>query len=158
MRSPSAVRNQKAHHAEDVVYDNGNGGGVKPPYGAPVYAMEAGTVVAAPSTNGPASSPYPQCVGAPGNYVKIRADGDSYYTIYFHMSPSVSTNQHVNAGQQIGVLDNSGCQSGAHLHVGRKDPSGNPVNFTIPCVNPTPTMSFFSFFDGLVADDVPDNL
>ena len=48
----------------------------------------------------------------------------------------------MNAGDTIGVLDNSGCQSHAHLHVGRKDPNGNLVNFTIPCVNPTPVSDF----------------
>lgn len=56
------------------------------------------------------------------------------------MKPSVSPGQPVNAGDTIGVLDSSGCQSHAHLHVGRKDPNGTLVNFTIPCVNPTPVL------------------
>ncbi len=120
-----AVRNAQAHHAEDVVYDNGQGtGGVTPAYGTAVYAMEAGKVVAAPGNYGPAPEGYPACT-APGgthagNYVKIVASndcpgssGDNYSTIYFHVKPSDNLNgQCVAAGQQIGTLDNSGCQSG----------------------------------------------
>jgi len=149
-----AVRNGKAHNAQDVVYDNGQGGGVTPPLGTPVYAAEDGKVVAVASGNGPASQPYPQCLGAPGNYVKIRGS-DGYITTYFHLTPTVSLQALVSAGQQIGVLDNSGCQTKPHLHIARKDPSGNPVNFTIPCVNPTPTRYFD---DGLVGCDVPNNI
>jgi hypothetical protein len=67
----------------------------------------------------------------------------------------VSTGQCVTAAQTIGTLDNSGCQSGAHTHVARKNPSGVPVNFTLPCTDPTPTTKFF---DGLVDDSVPDDL
>lgn len=60
------------------------------------------------------------------------------------------------AGQVIGTLDNSGCQSAPHLHVDRMGPTnGGPVNITIPCVNPTPTTQFE---DGLVDDAVPDDL
>jgi murein DD-endopeptidase MepM/ murein hydrolase activator NlpD len=157
------------HHAEDVVYDNGKGtGGVRPPYGTPVYAMEAGKVVAAPGNNSPASQGYPACIGtgSPGNYVKIQAvasnicagsSGDGYSTIYFHVKPlaTISVGQCVTAGQQIGTLDNSGCQSGAHTHIARKNSSGIPVNFTLPCTNPIPKTNFF---DGLVDDSVPDNL
>lgn len=152
-----AVREAGAHHAEDLVYDNGNhNGGTVPAYGTPVTAMESGTVVAAPSGYGPAS--YPGCLNGnprpPGNYVKIQG-ADNYFTIYYHMKPGVSVGQKVNAGQVIGTLDNSGCQSAAHLHVGRKNPSGNTVNFTIPCTNQLPTKQYY---DGLVDDAVPDNL
>jgi Peptidase family M23 len=154
-----AVRNSHAHHADDVVYDNGKGtGGVTPAYGTPVYSMEAGTVVATVSTAGPASQGYPACIGtnAPGNYVKIQTS-DGYTTLYFHVKPlsNITKGASVAAGQQIGTLDNSGCQSGAHVHVARKNSSGVPVNFTLPCTNPTPANKFF---DGLVDDSVPDNL
>ena len=70
------------------------------------------------------------------------------------MTPSVQEGDPVTQGQVIGHLDNSGCQSAAHLHVGRKDPSGKSVNFTIPCVNPTPANKFD---DGTVGDDVPED-
>ena len=162
-----AIRNGHIHHAQDVIYDNGSGtGGVTPPYGAAVSTMEAGKIVAAPGHYGPASPGYPACVGtgSSGNYVKIQAvassvcpgsSGDNYSTIYFHVKPSVSVGQCVTASQQIGTLDNSGCQSGAHTHIARKDPSGIPVNFTVPCTNPLPR---YSFYDGLVDDSVPDGL
>jgi peptidase M23-like protein len=147
------------HKSEDVVCDDGtHKHGTIPPSGTPVTAMEAGTVVFAEGTNGPASEGYPAC-NVPtgthaGNYVKIQTS-DNYFTIYFHVHPSVSKGQSVVAGQQIGTLDNSGCQSHAHLHVARKNPSNVPVNFTLPCANQTPVGSFY---DGLVDDWVPDDL
>ena len=112
-------------------------------------------VVASVSGNGPAGTAYPGCQGAAGNYVKIQTGG--YFTIYFHVNPSVLNGASVTAGQVIGVLDNSGCQTAAHLHVARKDGSGVAVNFTLPCVNPTPTTRFDDA-DGLVGDGVPDDL
>jgi murein DD-endopeptidase MepM/ murein hydrolase activator NlpD len=130
-----ATRTTGPHHADDVVF-NSTG---HVPLGTPVYAMEAGTVTEAVS--GQPSAPYPACKSTvprpPGDHVKIQTP-DGYTTLYFHMNPSVSTGTHVNAGDQIGTLDSSGCQSGPHLHVGRKDPNGASVNFTIPCVNPLP--------------------
>jgi hypothetical protein len=161
-----AVRNGTVHQAEDVIYTNTQGGGTTPPYGTAVYAAEAGEVTVAVGTNGPASQGYPACIGmgSPGNYVKITAvasgqcpgsSGDSYSTIYFHVKPVVSQGQCVSAGHQISTLDNSGCQSGAHVHVARKNPSGVPVNFTLPCTNPVPTSNYF---DGLVNDSVPGSL
>lgn len=109
-------------------------------------------MVTATGVNGPASVGYPACVGGGyrGNYVKIKSTSDNFFTIYYHVQPSVSANQSVTAGQQIGTLDNSGCQSGAHLHMGRKDTTNAPVPFTIPCTNPLPTTKFE---DGLVSDD-----
>ncbi len=78
------------------------------PTGTAVKAMEAGTVIAAPTGYGPASTPYPGCQGAPGNYAKIQG-ADKYFTIYFHMKPIVGVGPPVSAGQVIGYLDNSGC-------------------------------------------------
>jgi murein DD-endopeptidase MepM/ murein hydrolase activator NlpD len=148
------------HKAEDVVYDDGTGKkGVTPQLGDPVYAMEAGAVVDAPGTNGPAPEGWPACNALSGhhagNYVKIKSDSDGYYTIYFHVNPSVSKGQHVNQGQLIGVLDNSGCQKAPHLHVQRKDLSNVPVNFTLPCTNDVPK---YQYSDGLVNDYVDANL
>jgi hypothetical protein len=145
-----ASRTTGAHHANDLVFDS-NG---HVPLGTPVYAMEAGTVVEAVS--GQPSAPYPACKSTvprpPGNHVWIQT-ADKYKTLYFHMTPSVTVGAHVNAGDQIGTLDSSGCQSGPHLHVGRKDPNGASVNFTIPCVNPLPTTKFD---DGTIDDNVPE--
>jgi murein DD-endopeptidase MepM/ murein hydrolase activator NlpD len=149
--------NGKKHDAQDVVLDNGKGAGSTPALGTPVYAVESGKVVVVVSGNGPASQPFPQCqgVGSAGNYVKVQNTTDKYFTVYFHVKPIVTVGQTVTVGQEIGTIDNSGCQSGPHLHVARKDPNGNPVNFTLPCVNPTPTNNFW---DGLVDDDVPDTI
>lgn len=147
-----------AHHAEDVILDNGAGtGGVKPTYGTAVYAMEAGTVVKVVNTAGPASVGFPQCqgLGYPGNRVNVR-DSLGYTTIYYHVMPSagITVGTNVSQGQQIGTLDNSGCQSGPHLHVGRLDPNNSPVNFRIIlCTNPTPKTTFA---DGLVDDSDTD--
>ena len=95
-----AIRNAAAHHAQDVVYDNGSGGSTIPAYGTPITAMEAGTVIASVSGNGPASTTYPGCAetGAPDNYVKVRGS-DGYSTIYFHMTPTVSVGNSVTTGQ-----------------------------------------------------------
>jgi hypothetical protein len=48
---------------------------------------------------------------------------------YVHVKP---VGDPVTQGQQIGVTDNSGCQSGDHIHMARKDPNNSPVNFTVP--------------------------
>ncbi len=152
-----SVNHGKAHHAEDVDQDNGNGQHSGLPYGTPVYAVEAGTVVAALSGSGPAPGGYPACLNgasSPADYIKIKSDSDGYFTVYAHVNPSVFSG-HVNAGQQIGVTDNSGCQSTGHIHMARKDPSNNPVNFTIPCTNPQPTTKFW---DGVADDNDPDTL
>lgn len=146
-----------SHRAEDVVYDNGQGtGGVKPTYGDPVYAMEAGTVSKVVSNAGPASVGFPQCqgLGYPGNRVNVR-DSNGYTTVYYHVLPlsGITVGTPITQGQQLGTLDNSGCQSGPHLHVGRLDPNAHPVNFTIPCTNPLPKTAFG---DGLVDDDDTD--
>ncbi len=137
----------KPHEAEDVD-ENGCGNGCMPekgtvlPYGTPVYAMEAGTVVNEHSDRGPASSPYPQCVGAPGNDVVIKGS-DGYLTIYYHVTPYLAIGAPVLQGQEIGVTDNSGCQSAGHVHIQRDDPNGKPVNFDITqCIDDQPISGF----------------
>jgi murein DD-endopeptidase MepM/ murein hydrolase activator NlpD len=89
-----------------------------------------------------------------GNRVNIRGN-DGYLTVYYHVLPlaGISVGDSISQDQQIGTLDNSGCQSAPHLHVGRLDATNLPVNFTIPCVNPTP---FTSFGDGTIDDDDTD--
>ena len=95
------IRNGRRHNAEDIVKSDGHGSGTALAIGDPVYAMEGGTVTASIGNNGPAPTPYPQCAGAPGNYVKIRTS-DNYSTVYFHVKP-LSTIQNgvpVSQGQQ----------------------------------------------------------
>jgi len=147
-----------AHHAIDVMQADGSGNQLEPPIGTPVYAMEAGTVLAVVS--GAANSPYPACMSLnprpAGDYVEITGS-DGYNTIYFHITPIVSQGQAISQGQQVGTIDNSGCQSKHHVHVGRKDPSNNAVNFVIPgCVNsPTPT-NWYDDPQGAVYDNDDD--
>jgi murein DD-endopeptidase MepM/ murein hydrolase activator NlpD len=81
--------------------------------------------------------------------VKIKGS-DGYYTVYAHVKPTVTSGQ-VSAGQQIGTLDASGCQSHPHIHMTRRDAAGNNYNFHLPCGNAEPTNSFS---DGLVDDNV----
>jgi murein DD-endopeptidase MepM/ murein hydrolase activator NlpD len=78
---------RSAHHALDIV-KNGPPGST--PYGTPVYAMEAGRVVAMATGKPPAGVPTRVCMGQhkPGNYVTVRADGDTYNTMYFHITPA----------------------------------------------------------------------
>jgi len=145
-------KNGTPHHAEDVVNANGNGG-VAPALGTAVYAMEAGTVTKIINTAGPAPLGYPACQGKGYLANSIHVLGtDGYTTRYVHTLAlaSIQVGTKVTAGQELGTLDNSGCQSGPHLHTGRYDSNGAAVNFTVPCTNPLPTNEFW---DGLVDDD-----
>lgn len=154
--SPAAPHH--THRAEDVIYSNGQGSGVKPSFGDPVYAAESGNIVPSRviSNAGPASPPYPNCGSHTANQVTIQGS-DGYYTLYIHVSPTsgISNGQttKVNAGDQIGTVDDSGCETGAHVHIQREDANNVKVNFTLPCVNPTPTQNLS---DGLVDDDDAD--
>lgn len=67
----------------------------------------------------------------------------------------ISSQYPVASTQQTGITDQSGCQSGGHIHMARKTPNGTPVNFRIPCVNSGPTTNFW---DGMVDDSIPYNL
>ena len=153
-----AVRAAGAHHAEDVIQDiDQNGHPTIPSYGDLVLSMKTNGVVDT-VVSGQPNAPYPGCLQGnprpPGDYVKVK-EADGYYTIYYHVTPAVSVGQKIYGSTIIGYLDNSGCQSAAHLHVGRKDSNGHAVNFTIPCTNQLPTKQYY---DGLVDDAVPDNL
>ena len=52
------------------------------------------------------------------NFVVVRGV-DNYYSIYAHVTPSVSPSQSVTVGQTIGVVDNTGTTSGPHSHICR---------------------------------------
>lgn len=142
----------RKHQAEDTVESNGNGGGVDPGLGDTVYAAEGGTVKGPPLTGiGPANPPYPNCTSHAADYIKIHGD-DGYDTVYIHMTSPLHDGDRVQAGQPIGTVDNSGCESGPHVHIQREDANLNKVNFTLPCTNPLPKNNFW---DGLV-DDIDD--
>ncbi|MGH9345032.1 MAG: peptidoglycan DD-metalloendopeptidase family protein, partial [Terriglobia bacterium] len=143
----------RKHQAEDVVYPTGNGGGTTPSVGDPVYAAEGGTVKGSPITGvGPANPPYPNCTSHAANYIKIHGS-DGYDTVYIHATSSLHDGDPVQAGQPIGTVDNSGCESAPHVHVQREDASLTHYNFALPCVNSTPTKNLW---DGLV-DDIDDD-
>jgi hypothetical protein len=79
------------------------------PRGQPVVAVGSGTVL---------ESGY-DTIG--GNAVLIRGnDGLLYYYAHFNTAPLVTVGQQVQAGQQIGVVGNTGDASGGptHLHIG----------------------------------------
>jgi murein DD-endopeptidase MepM/ murein hydrolase activator NlpD len=85
------------------------------PYGTPIHAAAAGTVVIAGWVDG-----Y-------GNYTCID-HGGGMATCYGHQSAfAVSTGAHVGQGQLIGYVGNTGHSFGAHLHFEVRI-NGNPVD------------------------------
>jgi murein DD-endopeptidase MepM/ murein hydrolase activator NlpD len=85
------------------------------PYGTPIHAAAAGTVVIAGWVDG-----Y-------GNYTCID-HGGGMATCYGHQSRfAVSTGAHVGQGQLIGYVGNTGHSFGAHLHFEVRI-NGNPVD------------------------------
>ncbi len=140
------------HKGEDLVFNSPR---QNPPVGTQVKAMEAGKVVAVKS--GQPHATWGSCSGsAPVDYVEIQTANDSYSTRYIHVTPAsgISTGQPVAAGQVIGTIDNSGCESATHLHVQRQPAltAAGLVNFTIPCANPTP-VNQYDDGSGVLDDD-----
>ena len=78
------------------------------PYGTPIYASDAGTVIAAQWHNHPTASW--------GYYVEID-HGNGYKTLYAHMSSFVvQVGQTVEKGQLIGYVGATGYATGNHCH------------------------------------------
>lgn len=76
------------------------------PYGSPIYAAHAGTVV------------YAGWFGTYGYWIEID-DGDGIQTGYAHIRPGgifVNVGQHVAAGQNIASVGQTGAATGPHLH------------------------------------------
>ncbi|MBW4330649.1 M23 family metallopeptidase [Stakelama sp. CBK3Z-3] len=74
------------------------------PYGTPLHAAAAGTVIFAGRA------------GGYGNMIKIRHSG-GYVTLYGHMSKfAVRAGQHVDRGQRIGNIGSTGISTGPHVH------------------------------------------
>jgi Peptidase family M23 len=101
-----------------------------PGYGQPVLAVADATVVAAVDEYPDQVPNAPTGVtleNAEGNHVILDL-GDDRYALYAHLKPgsvSVQTGEHVQRGQVIGELGNSGSSSGPHLHFHVMDsPSG----------------------------------
>ena len=93
------------------------------PEGTPYYAADSGTVTAA--TNGGGDN------GGAGNWIVID-HGNGLTTKYMHsLVTLVSPGDHVERGQNIGLVGNTGQSFGAHLHfqVESNGVAVNPVGF-----------------------------
>ncbi len=93
--------------------------------GGPVYTPRAGTVMEAytqcANNSGKVGN---TCGGSPafagyGNHVILKTD-DGYTLIFGHMenAMNVQAGQHVDAGAQLGWMDQTGNSTGTHLHFG----------------------------------------
>lgn len=102
------------------------------PLGTELRALIAGTVIGV--ATGHPNCPYNASTGTcPSscvnnfNYVKVRADcGDPrnsardllvWYLHVDRLAPGIASGRHVNAGDLIAYIGNSGCSSGPHLHL-----------------------------------------
>lgn len=101
------------------------------PNGTPIYAIASGVISAA----GPVNS-YGNCVQVSHG---TASDGNRYDSLYAHMSSiAVSQGQHVEKGQVIGYVGNTGnvfgANGGYHLHLELRV-NGNRVNplSYVPC-------------------------
>ena len=82
------------------------GADIAAPYGTPIYAADAGTVIEVVPMH-----------YSWGNYVKID-HGNGYKTLYAHMSSfAVSLGDTVEQGQVIGYVGNTGNSYGNHCHL-----------------------------------------
>jgi hypothetical protein len=101
--------------------------------GTPIYAMAAGEVIRV-ETN-PNNGPY-------GIHVRLKhvVGGKEYRTVYAHFqTPSVAVGDKVNAGDTVGLSDNTGNSSGPHLHITVKCIGhGSPWMNTGNIINPVP--------------------
>ena len=105
-------------------YAGHRGYDIRAPYGSPIYACEAGTVIKA------------ERHWSWGNYVLIDHH-NGLYSLYAHCSSlAAGIGQQVARGQLIGYVGMTGTATGYHLHLEVwSDPSGarwcllNPLSF-----------------------------
>ncbi|MCK5547549.1 MAG: M23 family metallopeptidase, partial [Thermoplasmata archaeon] len=101
----------------------------------PIYAMAKGEVVRVEEVAG--SGPY-------GIHVRLQHDfgGDIFKTVYAHfMSSDLKVGDKVEAGQVVGISDNTGNSSGPHLHITlKKVGMGSPWMNMGDIINPVPYM------------------
>jgi len=109
--------------------------------GGPIYAPKSGSIVeaytACQNNSGKIGD---HCGGSPiyagyGNHIIMKTD-DEYTLIFGHMESSMSVHagQHVDAGTQLGWMDQTGNSTGTHLHFGVL--SGGSVLDFVPKGNP----------------------
>lgn len=130
------------------------------PIGVEVYAAGAGTVIWADKGH---LNEY-ESITAYGNTVVIQHDfgyhGETVYTLYAHLSAMVVTaGQHVQAGDIIGLIGNTGQVTGPHVHfevrVGRDSYFAvrNPELWMAPYVDTGIVAGRIAFPNGGEVDD-----
>lgn len=135
------------------------------PIGVEVYAAGDGTVVWA----GKGSLQDDGYITAYGNTVVIEHDfgfnGEQIFTLYAHLSAKlVETGQHVESGQIIGLIGNTGQVSGPHVHfevrVGHNRYSAvyNPLLWIAPYTGTGTIAGRVMFDDGTPAYDATINV
>ncbi|MNW65229.1 putative peptidase [compost metagenome] len=87
-----------------------------------------------------------------GNYVYIKIDETGTYLLLNHLrkdSVLVNVGDHVNAGDRLGHVGNSGSTSEPHLHIHhqRQDPTKT--------LSPILAEGFPLFFNGIDAESMP---
>lgn len=129
--NPAATSHDQGNAANGIDIANFGGG--------PVYTPRAGTVQQIVTNCANNSGRIGNtCGGGYGNYVILKTD-DGYTLIFGHMESSmnVKTGQHINAGTQLGWMDQTGNSTGTHLHFGVL--SGGSVLDFVPQGNPALT-------------------
>jgi murein DD-endopeptidase MepM/ murein hydrolase activator NlpD len=97
-------------------------------YGAPVYAVENGEVVAVVSKfeNQPVGTASDDIYQPGGNIVVIKHPGE-FYSFYAHLKPGsikIKEGERIKRGQQLAAVGNSGNSDGPHLHMHITDAPG----------------------------------
>ena len=93
--------------------------------------------------------------GGYGLYIRlIHLDGSQTY--YAHLSQvNVRLNQHLAAGERLGLMGSSGCADGVHLHFGYRLSSGGPAGYA-GYIDPAPYFqSPLPFSEGLGVGEGP---
>ncbi len=104
--------------------------------GYPITAAASGKVTKVSTGNvhcnySSSAGTCPSCANSAGNNVTID-HGNGYSTKYLHLaSIDLVQGQTVACGQQVGIVGNTGCSTGAHLHfeVRLNNVAYNPVNY-----------------------------
>lgn len=78
-----------------------------------------------------------------GRYVRIEFDDGNFGALYAHLENiAVNVGDHVNAGDVIGTMGNSGRSTGRHLHFNLLDLSEDRGNYIYPqVINPMPFLT-----------------
>jgi len=116
----------KAHEGIDL----------RAPNGTPIVAWADGRVVMTWNWDGVSRSGN----HAYGNHVKLFHPALGFFSMYCHLqSFNVSKDQVVQMGEEIGLADNTGNSTGAHLHFMLIDPVDGLKDYVYPnVIDPTP--------------------